>query len=265
MAGLSAVESGLLPPTPRTQLIGRERERAAVRELLLRDDVPLVTVTGPGGVGKTRLAVHVAADLDDSFRDGARFIPLAAITDIDLVIPAIAQGLGLSGLGGQSADVGLRDYLKHRELLLVLDNMEHVIGAAPALSGLLRDCPGLTLLVTSRETLRVEGEQEYPLKPLVVPDADTRATAESVAGADAVALFVQRARAAKPDFALDEGNAAAVAAICSRLDGLPLAIELAAPRIKMLTPQELLNRLANRFNLLSRDARDMPARLRHHA
>jgi predicted ATPase/DNA-binding CsgD family transcriptional regulator len=243
-------------------MIGRAREHAAVRDLLLRPDVPIVTVTGPGGVGKTRLALHVAADLTDRFADGLRFIPLSAINDAELVVPAIAQGLGLTGLGGQSAEVGLRDYLQDRELLLVLDNMEHVIGAAPALSGLLRDCPSLTLLVTSRETLRVEGEQEYPLKPLAVPDTDTRATAESVAGADAVALFVQRARAAQPDFALDEGNAATVAAICSRLDGLPLAIELAAPRIKMLPPQELLNRLANRFNLLSRDARDMPARLR---
>jgi non-specific serine/threonine protein kinase len=243
-------------------MVGRQRELAAVRDLLLRPDVPMVTVTGPGGVGKTRLAVHAAGDLAAAFGDGARFIALAAIADVDLVIPAIAQGLGLSGLGGQSAEVGLRDFLQDRELLLVLDNMEHVIGAAPALSSLLRACPSLTLLVTSRETLRVEGEQEYPLKPLAVPDVDTRATAESVAGTDAVALFVQRARAAQPGFALDEGNAAAVAAICSRLDGLPLAIELAAPRIKMLPPQELLNRLATRFNLLSRDARDMPARLR---
>jgi predicted ATPase len=190
-------------------MIGREREHAAVRDLLLRPDVPIVTVTGPGGVGKTRLALHVAADLTDRFADGVRLIPLSAINDAELVVPAIAQGLGLTGLGGQSPEAGLRVFLRDREILLVLDNMEHVIGAAPALSSLLRDCPSLTLLVTSRETLRVEGEQEYPLKPLAVPDTDTRATAESVAGADAVALFVQRARAAQPDFALDEGNAPA--------------------------------------------------------
>ena len=243
-------------------MIGREREHAAVCDLLLRSDVPIVTVTGPGGVGKTRLALHVAADLTDRFADGARFIPLSAINDAELVVPAIAQRLGLTGLGGQSPEAGLRVFLRDREILLVLDNIEHVIASAPELSRLLEDCPGLTMLVTSRETLRIDGEQEFALVPLGTPDSTQRLSVAALEASDAVILFAHRARAAKADFVIDKTNAGAVAAICARLDGLPLAIELAAPRLKMFSPQELLDRLADRFTLLSRDARDLPARLR---
>jgi predicted ATPase/DNA-binding CsgD family transcriptional regulator len=184
------------------------------------------------------------------------------VRDPELVLPTIAQALGLTALGAQAPAAGLRTFLREREVLLVLDNIEQVVAAAPELAGLLAGCPGLTLLVTSRETLRIEGEQEFPVPPLAVPDPARPLSPTELASCEAVAYFLQRARAVRPDFALTAENAPAIAEVCARLDGLPLAIQLAASRIKVLSPQALLARLSDRLTLLSRDARDVPVRLR---
>lgn len=262
MVSTSPLDRATDLPLPRSPLIGREREREVVRGLLLREDVPLVTLAGPAGVGKTRLALHVAADLTDAFADGVAFIPLASVREPELVLPTIAQALGLVALGSQSPADGLRTFLRGRDALIVLDNMEQVVAAAPELAALLAGCPGLTLLVTSRETLRIEGEHEFPVPPLAVPDPTRNLSPADLVTCDAVSLFLQRARAVKPDFALTAENAAVIAEVCAHLDGLPLAIELAAARIKLLSPPALLARLADRLSLLSRDARDVPTRLR---
>jgi non-specific serine/threonine protein kinase len=247
---------------PLSAPIGREREIGAVRALLLDPDMRLLTLTGPGGVGKTRLALHLAGLLADAFADGVHVVPLAAIRDPELVLPAVAQALGLVALGGQAPADGLATFLRERELLLVLDNLEQVVAVAGRMADLLARCPGLTVLVTSRESLRVAAEQEYPVPPLALPVAGAATSAAEAADSPAVAYFVQRARAVAPGFALSDGNAATVAEICARLDGLPLAIELAAARTKLLPPDALLARLADRLSLLGRDARDLPDRLR---
>ena len=247
-------------PRPPNPLVGRERELVAVRDLLLRDDVRLVTLTGPGGSGKTRLALAVAATATAAFPDGVCVVPLAPIDQPSLVAAAIAQALGMREAGDESPADRLAGALRDRRLLLVLDNFEQVVEAAPLLTDLLSGCPELTLLVTSRTRLRLSGEHEVPVPPLALPDGEAPRTADRFAGSEALRLFVDRATAAKPGFALTDENAPAVAAICHRLDGLPLAIELAAARVKMLSPEALLARLDRRLPLLTGGGRDLPAR-----
>jgi predicted ATPase/DNA-binding CsgD family transcriptional regulator len=259
MAAVYAMSSEQRIPVPRTPLVGRERERASVGALLCRADVPLVTLTGPGGVGKTRLALHVGGGIAGEFEGGAAFVSLGAIREPSLVLPAIAQSLGLAALSQQSPRTGLLRFLQDRDFLLVLDNFEQVISAAGEIADLLDRCPRLTLLVTSRESLKIDGEHEYPLSPLELPD---RSSPNELITSESARLFVQRAQAVKPDFTVDADDARIIASICISLDGLPLAIELAAARIKILTPQALLSRLVDRLTLLKREGRDVPERLR---
>ena len=247
-------------PTPPTPLVGREREVNAVGDVLRRREARLLTFTGPGGVGKTRLALEVIQSVADDFPDGATFVGLAPLDDADLVVSTISQVLGLREAGGRSPRDTLHAYLSSRELLLVLDNFEHVMGAAPEVAGLLSSCPGITLLVTSRAPLRVRGEREWQVPPLAVPDPSHAPDVETVKGAPAAQLFLDRAREASSAVLLTRNNAASVAAICWRLDGLPLALELAAAQARFLGPTELLSRLDQ--ILQSGGARDLPERQR---
>ena len=247
-------------PAPMTSFVGREREAAAVADLLRRPDVRLVTLTGPGGVGKTRLALHVAHGLRAEFADGVAFVDLTPLADPSLVAAAVAQALGVREAGDHLVDERLLDALRDRELLLVLDNFEQVVEAAPLVADLLAATTRLTALVTSREPLRLSAERVVAVPPLTLPDAAL--STQEVAAAAAVRLFVDRAQAARADFALTEANAPVVAEVVRRLDGLPLAIELAAARVAHLAPATLLARLEKRLPLLTGGARDMPARQR---
>ena len=250
-------------PAPATPLVGRERESEAASELVLREGVRLVTLTGPGGVGKSRLALEVAGRLGSSFADGVRFVDLAPVQRADLVAAAIAAGLGLRTSGGPLiADV--KAYLRPRRLLLLLDNFEQVTVAAPLVAELLAAAAGLVVLVTSRTVLRLSGEHEFPVAPLPAPSAGSGGGPQlaDLRQYASVRLFVERAHAAAPGFELTSENAEAVAEICRRLDGLPLAIELAAARSRLLPPQALLARLDDRMSLLTGGARDLPERQR---
>ena len=247
-------------PLQRSPLIGREREVAEVERLLLREDVGLLTLTGPGGTGKTRLALQVAAEVLDRFEDGVFFVALAPLADPGLVGSAIAQALGVRESGERPLLDSLKDYLREKRLLLVLDNFEHLLAAAPVVSELLGANPGLKVLVTSRAVLHLYGEHDYPVPPLALPARQPLPPLEALTQYETVRLFIERARAAKPDFAVTNANAPAVAEICHRLDGLPLAIELAAARVRLLPPEALLRRLDHRLPLLVGGPRDLPAR-----
>jgi predicted ATPase len=248
-------------PVPVTPLLGREQEAAAVEDLVVREGVRLVTLTGPGGVGKSRLMVEAVRRLGPGFADGARFLELASVSAADLVAAAIAAGLGLNTSAG-SLITDLESYLRPRGLLLALDNFEQVVGAAPLLADLLAAAPGLVVLVTSRTVLRLSGEHEFSVPPLPVPPADAAPDPADLRRYASVSLFVERAHAVAPGFELTDANAEAVAEICRRLDGLPLAIELAAARVRLLPPQALASRLDQRFSVLTGGARDLPERQR---
>jgi predicted ATPase/class 3 adenylate cyclase len=249
-----------LLPVELSSFVGRERELERARTLFA--DARLLTLTGPGGTGKTRLAIELARSVADDFADGAAFVPLAAISDPALVSPTIRHTLGISEEPGRTPVETLAARLAGREVLLVLDNFEQVVAAASSVAVLLATVPDLKLIVTSRVALRITGEQEFPVPPLAVPTAADAVDVEHLSRTDSVALFVQRARLFRPDFELTPDNAGAVAAICARLDGLPLALELAASRIKVLPPAALLERLSRSLDVLQSTAADRTDRQR---
>lgn len=255
-----AVTGGI--PAPRAPLVGRERDLEALETLLRAPGVDLVCLTGPGGTGKTRLAVEVAARVAAHFADGVRAVNLADLASADLVLPTIARALGVAESGIGPLDDRLAGALEGRSLLLFLDNFEHVVAAAPALDAILARCSGVRCLVTSRAPLHLECERDFPVAPLEVP-ADTGShTPEELGRYSAVRLFCERAERVAPGFALTGENANAIARLCIGLDGLPLALELAAARMQVLTPLAFVARMAHRLPLLSGGARDLPARQR---
>lgn len=258
---LNAIPNNL--PTQTSRLVGRGAELGAIRSHLDSSNVRLLTLAGPGGIGKTRLALQAAADQSERFRDGVYFVDLSDARDAEAALQAIVRAIQVTVSADDQLRAALAQQLGARQVLLLLDNFEQVMSAAEDVAELLGLCPQLKVLVTSREALRVRGEQLFPVVPLSLPeDGAGRITAEKVARYEAVRLFIERAQEAQPDFRLTDDNAAAVAEICARLDGLPLAIELAAARLKLFSPDELRNRLGGRLELLRGGARDLPARQR---
>jgi predicted ATPase len=249
-------------PAQRTGFVGRARERAALKDMLGQPEVSVVTLTGPGGIGKTRLALEVAREIADEFRGGVHFVPLAPVNDPDAIAATISQVLGVREGTSATLLTTLREHLHHAaardRVLLLLDGFEHLMAAALLVAELVKTAPKLKIVVTSRSPLHIYGEHEFPVLPLPVPDATARA--EELSCCDAVSLFLQRASAVKPNFSLTEENRIAIREICARLDGLPLAIELAAARVKLLSPAAMRTRLEKRLQLLTGGARDLPAR-----
>jgi predicted ATPase/DNA-binding CsgD family transcriptional regulator len=248
-------------PAALTSLIGRAREGAAVSALLHQEDVRLVTFIGPGGVGKTQLALAVARKLCGAFADGVTFVPLAPLSDPALVVSAIAQELGVHDSGSRPLLDGVRAVLQEQELLLLLDNLEHLRAAAPLIADLLTSCPDLKVLTTSRELLHLAGEHAFDVRPLALPDRTESLLVDELTSYDAIRLFVTRAKEVKPDFVITDANARAVTEICWSLDGLPLALELAAARVRVLAPVDLVVQLTNRLQILTGGHRDAPERL----
>ncbi len=249
-------------PLASTSFIGREHEVAVVCALVRRSDVRLLTLTGPGGIGKTRLGLQVSEAMRDEFPDGIWFVGLAAITEPGLVAATIATTLRVKEISGQSVEATLQEYLRDKHMVLLLDNFEHVVRATPLIPTLLSQALHLKVLVTSRVSLHLSGEQEFPVPSLTLPQRQPLPHLEALSQYEAVDLFIKRAQGVKPEFQLTPATAAAVAEICCRLDGLPLAIELAAVRSKVLMPTALLQRLDQRLKLLTGGSRDLPAR--HH-
>ncbi|MBA2642927.1 MAG: winged helix-turn-helix domain-containing protein [Actinobacteria bacterium] len=249
-------------PVPPTPLVGRRLELGAIAGLMRLAEVRLLTLTGVGGSGKTRVALAVADELAGEYADGAHFVDLAPLARPELVIGATARALGVSEIGGQTVLDTLIEALRDREALLVTDNFEHVSAAAPAVAELLAAAPGLNVLATSRAPLRLAAEREYPILPLELPSQARTSDLAALVQNEAVALFTARAQAVRPGFEVTSENAAAVVAICAAVDGLPLALELAAARMKLLSPEGLLERLRGRLDTLTARARDVPERQR---
>jgi predicted ATPase/class 3 adenylate cyclase len=244
-------------PTQLTTFLGRERELAEAGQLLR--EARLLTLTGPGGTGKTRLSLQLAAEASDGFPDGVFFVPLGTISEPSLVLPTMAQAVGLPDPRGRAQE-HLTEHLADRRVLFVLDNFEQVADAASEVGQLLESAPGVTVLATSRSPLRIYGEQEYPVPPLATPDPRHLPDLDALSQYASVALFIERAMAVQPGFAVDAANAPAIAEVCARLDGLPLAIELAAARVRVLSPQAIMARLEHRLTLLAGGSRNLPER-----